>query len=559
MTWSYSYDIHLWPAIFCVALVTFLGFYSWNRRSVPGAKAFFVASLVALLWSLGTVLEISAADFSTKVFWYKFQVVWQLPAATAIFCFVLAYASLGRWLTRRNLIFLAIPSVLCLAAIVTNDYHHLFWTEFRADDSIVPFPAIVNRIFLYYGYLLALINLAVLVWLAVRSPQHRWPVAVMLSGQIIGRSLFLLNNIRPPFLDTGESVLIVVGFISSMYAVALFRFHVFDPVPLARSSVIEQMKEGMLVLDLQGRIVDLNNGASRILEKSVASLKGKSIAAALPALNLSRGADNLQPGTIEFTLGSEKDIRYYVLNISPLVNKRDQVLGQLLLLHELTDLKRTQREILEQQQAVATLQERERLARELHDSTAQVLGYMHLQTETVRKWLKEGNVEKADSSLARLAEVAKGAHTDIRESILKLKAAPAQGWSFLPTLRQYLEDFQAQCGIHTKLAVKDGFEGDTFKPEAQVQLLRVIQEALTNARKHSNAHNVLVDIEKGESYSRITVTDDGTGFDPVQLKQGSDNHFGLAFMNERMSQIHGHMKVESHPGEGTVVKLEVPD
>jgi len=70
---------------------------------------------------------------------------------------------------------------------------------------------------------------------------------------------------------------------------------------------------------------------------------------------------------------------------------------------------------------------------------------------------------------------------------------------------------------------------------------------------------VLVDIEKGESYSRITVTDDGTGFDPVQLKQGSDNHFGLAFMNERMAQIGGHMKVESHPGEGTVVKLEVPD
>ena len=73
MTWYYAYSQDLWPAMISVALTIFLGFYSWNRRNVPGAKAFAIGCLFATLWVIGSILEIAALDFSTKVFWVKFH------------------------------------------------------------------------------------------------------------------------------------------------------------------------------------------------------------------------------------------------------------------------------------------------------------------------------------------------------------------------------------------------------------------------------------------------------------------------------------------------------
>lgn len=195
MSWPYAYNPEVWPALITVALNTFLVVYSWRRRQVPGAKPFAIGSLFALLWALGVALQISALNFSTQVFWVKFQTIWQMPTATAIMCFILVYAGLGRWLTRRNLILLAIPPLITLVLVITNDYNHLIWTGFQAGKYILPSVGDGNRFLVGYTYVLALINLIVLLWLAVRSPQHRWPVAIMLSGQIIGRGLYLLNNI----------------------------------------------------------------------------------------------------------------------------------------------------------------------------------------------------------------------------------------------------------------------------------------------------------------------------------------------------------------------------
>jgi signal transduction histidine kinase len=108
-----------------------------------------------------------------------------------------------------------------------------------------------------------------------------------------------------------------------------------------------------------------------------------------------------------------------------------------------------------------------------------------------RKWLRR-YTEKAESLLARLIEVAKDAHVDVRESILSLKAGSAQEWSFFNTLKQYLDSYQAYYGVHSEISLPEGIEEIKFDPSAGVQILRVIQEALTNARKYSGAHNVKV-------------------------------------------------------------------
>jgi PAS domain S-box-containing protein len=558
MSWSYSYDPQIWPALITLALLIVLGWYSWGKRKVPGARYFAFGCLLAALWTLGTALEISAVGFSSKVFWIKFQAPWQLPAVTALTCFVLEYAGLGRWLSRRNLVLLAIPPLLVIILIITNNYHHLFWTRFWMDGVIHQSNTVVNWIGHLYAYLFSLISVIILIWLAFRSPQHRWPIVLMLFGQISTRLLFILDYIKSGILGPGESILVMVGFLFSMYALALFRFRVFDPVQLARSAVIEQMGDGMLVLDLKGKIVEVNPAAGKIFAEQQKDLPGCLITDVLPVYQGILLQDKAEMLHSEISLGSGRSVRHFNLDLNKLKDKRGQIVGQLILLHDVTEQKLAQSAVLEQQRMVATLQERERLARELHDSTGQVLGYLSLQAQAIRQWLLSGNSEKAGSQLSRLAEVAQDAHADVRESILSLRTGSGPDWSFLLTLKQYLADFQGYCDIRTELVLPDGLKDDVFEPGAGVQLLRVIQESLTNARKHSGAHTVRIIIEVEDSLVRITVTDNGCGFDAEQLNPQSGRHFGLAFMRERMAQIGGSVTIDSRPGAGTVVILEAP-
>jgi signal transduction histidine kinase len=260
----------------------------------------------------------------------------------------------------------------------------------------------------------------------------------------------------------------------------------------------------------------------------------------------------------EMGLGTGDDARIYSLGLTHLVDGRGEELGYLLLLHDMTGQMRAQEQLMRQQQVVATLRERERLARELHDSIGQVLGYVSMQAQTAHKWAAAGNVVKTLPILSRLAEVAQDAHADVRESILSLRTGMGSDWTFVPALRQYLDHFQSSFGIGTVLLLPEELTEDAFDPVVGVQVMRVIQEALTNARKHGGAHNVKILFEQGESHVIISISDDGSGFNPADLSPEAGKHFGLTFMRERMLQIGGSVFIESHPGSGTTVTLYVP-
>ena len=557
MNWSYSYSPDIWPALITLALAIYLGAYSWRRRNIAAAKPFTVACFLGVFWTLGVILELSAVDVSTKVFWVKFQAVWQLPVAATITCFILHYATLGGWLTCRTYVLLFILPLLSVLMMATNNFHHLIWSGFRMNGNIVSSPGKLFWIFNSYVYLLGLFNLAVLVWLAIRSPGHRLPVATILSGQIIARVVYTLDKLDA--IAPGESVLFSVGVVAVAYALALLLFHAIDPIAAARKAVLKQMNEGLFVIDLERRILDVNPTAAAILGISENNLRGKPLTEVMPINGeLLTHLETQKTGQTNITLRKDNSARQYNLNLTILKGRHDEVIGHLLLLHDMTEQKRAQAQVLKQQRAVATLQERERLSRELHDGIGQVLGYVSMQVQTVLKWVRDGNKEKAEYLLGRVMEVSKDAHADVRESILSLKTGSDPDWSLIPALKKYIERFQANYGIRTELSISEGVAGNTFDPAAGVQLLRVIQEAMTNCRKHSGAHILKVGMELDGDKAFITVSDDGHGFDPGRIEHEGSGHFGLAFMRERMEQIGGSLKIDSIPGGGTVLRLDVP-
>jgi hypothetical protein len=134
---QYAFTPHIWPSIIAILVMIGLAAYSIKNRGVPGAIPFAIACLFGLLWSLGLVLEFWAVDLEAKIFWRKFEVMWQLPSATAITCFLLEYARPKHWLTRRNLILLSIIPLMTILAILTNDLHCLFYVGFSFDGELV--------------------------------------------------------------------------------------------------------------------------------------------------------------------------------------------------------------------------------------------------------------------------------------------------------------------------------------------------------------------------------------------------------------------------------------
>jgi signal transduction histidine kinase len=289
------------------------------------------------------------------------------------------------------------------------------------------------------------------------------------------------------------------------------------------------------------------------------SLRQRHLAEVLPIdAGLLNQMERQKIGETDITLSKDDSARRYNLLLTPLRGRKDEVIGKMLLLRDVTEQWRAQNRIIEQQRMVAKLQEREHLARELHDGIGQILGYVSIQAQTALKWIQNGNADKAGSVLGRIAEVAKDAHADIRESILTLRVGSEKKKSFTQSLKNYLDRFQANFGIRTELSISPNIDESTFDPALEAQLIRVVQEALTNSRKHSGAQTLKVSVELNTSKALITVTDDGKGFDASQIDSCNGSHFGLVFMRERMAEIGGSLTIVSVPNGGTVLKLEAP-
>jgi len=211
---------------------------------------------------------------------------------------------------------------------------------------------------------------------------------------------------------------------------------------------------------------------------------------------------------------------------------------------------------------LAITEERERIAREMHDSLAQVLGYVNTKAQAVQELLKSGQTERAEGQVGQLGEAARAAYADVREGILGLRTSLGPGRSLLDALREYLDQWQEQSAIRAQLIVEPpGARLAGLSPAAELQLLRIVQEALANVRKHSAATRVRVCLTEEPDQVEAVVEDDGRGFTVSDRSRSKDQvgpHFGLSTMRERAESVGGAIDVVSSPGSGARVLVRMP-
>lgn len=222
---------------------------------------------------------------------------------------------------------------------------------------------------------------------------------------------------------------------------------------------------------------------------------------------------------------------------------------------DITQQKQDQARIIEQQRALSILMERDRLGRELHDTQGQFPGYVKTQAQAIRLMMKRERGVDAAAQLEQLIAAA-AAFVDARESITSLKGGDKR-WDFFEQLPEWLNTFQKMSGISADYAGPQQRPERWIETEAEVHLLRIIQEAMTNARKHARPTRIGIDIRLGGSSVTLTIADDGSGFNTVEERPAAAG-FGLAILRERASEIGGSCVISSSPKTGTIVTVQTP-
>ena len=211
----------------------------------------------------------------------------------------------------------------------------------------------------------------------------------------------------------------------------------------------------------------------------------------------------------------------------------------------------------EQIQALAVETERTRISREMHDGLAQVLGYINTKAQAVEQFITNKDLESAGDHLNEMSETARQAYREVREGILALRTQVGTDRSLSDALNEFISEFQHQMGGSTKVkqTIPDTMN---LNPPQEVQILRIVQEALTNTRKHAHAKTVSVTIKQQDEELQVEISDDGQGFNPLAVKREEWPHLGLQTMQERAEAIGGTFEIESTPGKGTKVRVFIP-
>jgi signal transduction histidine kinase len=208
--------------------------------------------------------------------------------------------------------------------------------------------------------------------------------------------------------------------------------------------------------------------------------------------------------------------------------------------------------LYEQAQQLAIMKERNRLARDLHDSVTQALYGVTLYAEAGARQLLSGEADMVAEHLCEIRTTAQESLREMRLLIFELRLPMLKTEGLAAALQARLESVEARVGLETDLRVKgDG----RLSPEVEEGLYRIAQEALNNTLKHAHAQTVSVLLHHNHRTVTLEIADDGIGFEPLQAREKGG--FGLRGMEERAARMGGTLTVHSNPGEGTHVKVEV--
>ena len=330
--------------LFSAGIATSAAFEAWRRRSTPGSRAFSLMMLGVALYAVIATLEMAAPDIPTKVLMAKIEYFGIAGAPVVWLLFVALYTRQDKWVTPRNIALFAILPCVTIALVWTNELHGWHWSLVQSRvnvyGSIIFSYSFWFYVHVVYSYVLMTLGVVLLFLAFKRSPRSYRRQAVVLSigvlVPVIGSAVYSFRGMGGvPEFDWSSITFVVSGLI---YAWAIFGLKMFDPVPAARNALLENMDDGVVVINELNDIVDINPAARRLI-KADASAIGRPanlVLAPIPEL-LAPGNTN---ATSAFEIYLPEDPpRCLDVWISPLYDRQRHLAGQFIVLHDITQRK----------------------------------------------------------------------------------------------------------------------------------------------------------------------------------------------------------------------------
>ncbi|WP_434510690.1 histidine kinase N-terminal 7TM domain-containing protein [Desulfitobacterium sp. AusDCA] len=562
----YQFNLYIGLLIESACISLSLGIYALLKRcNVKGAKSFILSMFIVTIWSAGNALEMASLDFSTKLFWANVQYIAYCYSPVTLLAMSMEFTGYDQWVYNKQILWLAVLPTITILLVWTDSLHGLIRYDLSMDYS-GSFP-VIDKEYGPFFYIHALYShmLNFTAWILLirtvffKNSIFKKQAAVLLIGIsfIMIPNILYISNLSP--IQRFDITPVFFGPAGLIIAWGIFRFKLFDIIPIARATVIETMDAGIMILDLQNRVLDINPAFEKIIAMSVSAASTRQvqeICRKVPELLKICSDENIHRS--QFSIYSNGLSRIYEVLLSPLTDNQDVLIGKLVITHDITEKAQIQQEHLKQQRKLAATEERVRLARDMHDNLGQVLGFINFQAQGIRQELIDTGIDIASSKLDKLVEVTQSAHDEIRNYIRNAKSSEPNLPNFIQTLTECIENFKCKTGIKVKLDLPLSLEEEKLTSLIRINLLSIIKEALNNIAKHAEATKVTISFSNTQELLCVKIEDNGKGFDLEQQAKKSRTKFGLTIMQERAQDIGAQLRIQSVQEKGTSIAFCMP-
>ena len=483
---------HFFPYIifsmFSFIMLIGLAIYGLRYCGNIGVREFVFTMVASAWWVFCQAFELMAVTLPVKLFWSQIEYL-GMVSGFAFLMLVMRFSGYDKYLSRKNITIVFIIYAVFFSCLFTDQYFGLMRTNFSLDISAIPYIIQKDYGRLYPLYILFAysMNVAALIMLTrtvlKKDSLYRqqaiflllFNVIIMVPNisYIVGISLIKRFDASPAFF----------GFAALFLAWGIFQHKLLNIMPIARDSLIEWMQSGVIVLDRDYAMIDINPAAQAMLYLENERIFGKNISELQQLKGLLPSWDTNEQQTI--LLKNDEKNYVYEMKIHPLNDKYEKRVGTLCLLNDITEQQENINKLIQQQKTVSIMRERERMGRELHDGLGQMFGYINAQAQTVREYMLQNKYPQAQKQLEDLISVSRDAHSDIREYIMDMRGIATRNRNFSAVLKQYAADYSKKYGIVVKIHFDDHLPINFPKDDKAIQILGIIQEALINIHKHA--------------------------------------------------------------------------
>jgi diguanylate cyclase (GGDEF)-like protein/PAS domain S-box-containing protein len=340
------------PYLISAGLSIWVALIAWQRRSVMGSRAFIALALFEAEWTLGYLLQRVSPGLETKIFWNNIQFIGAIGAPLMYFAFSLEYGRRELEPSHPSWKLLIPLATLLLLFIWTDKFHGLF----RGHSYLVaaqPFPLLTYDstpgfgLFTVYAYSLIILTTLILVARYLSASRlYRLQIGIVLVGVLVPWLTSVITALNLVPIKLHEITPITFGFCNLIIAWALFRYHLFEIIPIARDAVVEKMRDGVIVLDNVYRVIDLNHAALEILHTNAPQVLGRKIHERLQVEpewleSLCDGNEN----KAEIVLKNGKGPAYYEVLTSCLTPQGSTIPAYLINLRDITSRKKIEEKL----------------------------------------------------------------------------------------------------------------------------------------------------------------------------------------------------------------------